>query len=250
VVSATDEPNRGPLTSICREWLLQRESPDYAEAKLLECRSWGCDYCQPKRRLALMGLAASGKPNRFLTLTVNPAYLTSPEDRLKALSRAWRVVVKRLRRRYVNQPIEYLAVVEETKAGEPHLHILLHSPFLPHSLLSAWMAELIKAPIVDIRTVTSQRRVVSYIAKYIAKKPAQFGTSKRYWQSKGYDQSEPYAGEEACQEFEPWYVFNHGRKYLYFWWSAKGFDLVKSTDDRDYAIHHASSKGVLPTWPD
>lgn len=235
--------------SICREWLLHRQSTEHAEAKLLECRSWNCDYCQPKRRRALMGLAASGEPNRFLTLTVNPAFSDSPESRLTALARAWRIVVKRLRRRYKGKAIDYLCVVEETKRGEPHLHILLHAPFIPQQLISEWMGELINAPIVDIRSIKSRKQVVAYIAKYISKKPAQFGDHKRYWSSRAYDQSGPQPSLDAPNEFGPWTVWTHGRRFLRIMWDFQGFNLIKETDERDYALHRTSLKGALASWP-
>lgn len=173
--------------SLCTEWSLVKLTEGSNRCRPLYCRSWGCDTCRPKRKSQLLALAASGEPQRFLTLTVNPATGTDPESRLKSLSHAWKVLVKRLRRLYGDKAIEYLAVVEETKRGEPHLHILLRSPFIPWSLISAAMDELINAPIVDIRKIRNQRQVVSYVAKYITKAPAQFGKSKRYWHSKAYE---------------------------------------------------------------
>jgi len=134
-----------------------------------------------------MAMAASGLPNRFLTLTVNPTVGTSQEERLQLLSHAWRVLVQRLRRKYGQDSIHYFAVVEETKRGEPHLHILLRSPYIPHSFISHAMRDLINAPIVDIRAIKNARDVVTYVAKYITKAPKQFGHAKRYWSSRGYE---------------------------------------------------------------
>jgi len=134
-----------------------------------------------------MAMAAGGEPTRFLTLTVNPAEGESPEERLFALSNAWRTVVKRLRRQHPSEPVEYLAIVEQTKAGEPHLHILLRSPFIPQPWLSAAMGELIHAPIVDIRRIRKAAEVIRYVAKYVTKAPAKMGTAKRYWTSQGYN---------------------------------------------------------------
>jgi len=134
-----------------------------------------------------MALAASGEPIRFLTLTVNPRREGTPETRLLELANAWRLVVKRLRRLHPNEPIEYLAIVEETKAHEPHLHILLRSPFIPQRYISDCMATLIDAPIVDIRRIRHSRQIIQYVAKYVTKAPARIGTCKRYWTSQGYE---------------------------------------------------------------
>jgi len=171
----------------CREWTLVKHCENVRLVKPLFCKSWGCELCQPLRRAQLMARAASGAPNRFLTLTVNPRVGDSPADRLRMLSHAWNVLVKCLRREHGTAAVQYLAVVESTKAGEPHLHILLRSPFIPQGWLSARMAELTGSPIVDIRKIHNTTQAVRYVAKYVGKRPAQFGTSKRYWLSKDYE---------------------------------------------------------------
>jgi len=173
--------------TICREWSLVKHLPESRHVKPLYCRSWGCDICRPKRKSQLLALASSGEPNRFLTLTVNPAVGDDPEHRLRMLTHAWKVLVKRLRRTHGQHAINYLAVVESTKAGEPHLHILLRTPFIAQADISAAMSELIQAPIVDIRRIRNQREVVRYVAKYITKAPHQFGGAKRYWQTPAYE---------------------------------------------------------------
>jgi len=172
--------------SLCTQWSLVKHLPESRHARPLYCRSWRCDVCQPRRRSQLMAKCASGEPVRFLTLTVNPKVGESPYDRLRKLSGAWNVVVKRLRRLFPAKEVEYLAIVEATKAGEPHLHILLRAPFIPQGTLSEWMGELLDSPIVDIRKIRNMREVIRYVAKYVTKAPAQFGTAKRYWCSTGY----------------------------------------------------------------
>jgi len=180
--------------SLCREWSLVKHLPEQRYCKPLYCRSWGCEECGPMRRRRLMAMAAGGEPTRFCTLTVNPSEGESPEQRLAALSNAWRLVVKRLRRLHPSEPVEYLAIVEQTKAGEPHLHILLRSPFVPQAWLSAAMSELINAPIVDIRLIRHAAEVIRYVAKYVTKAPAKMGSAKRYWSSQGYNIPETPTG--------------------------------------------------------
>lgn len=177
--------------TICREWSLVNDSPQETVGIQLKCRTWACEHCAPDRRKQLMGQAASGHPTRFITLTANPHEKENPEDRLKGLSHAWRLIILRLRRLHPGMSIQYLAIVEETKRGEPHLHILFRGPFIPQRLLSGWMDELEHAPIVDIRKIKNPREVISYVAKYVTKAPAQFGTSKRYWQSADYQETDP-----------------------------------------------------------
>jgi hypothetical protein len=141
----------------------------------------------PQRLARLKKQAVGGDPSTFLTLTVNPATGQSPTDRAVELVNAMRIMFKRARRHFTKSAIEYLAVFEETKRGEPHLHILMRAPYIPQAWISDVMNELIQAPIVDIRAVKSARLVARYVAKYVAKGPKSFGTLKRYWMTKRYD---------------------------------------------------------------
>lgn len=218
--------------SLCQATALVKMAPLESRAKPLYCRSWLCPTCRPKRKSQLLALAASGEPNRFLTLTVNPTIGDSPAARLKLLSHAWNVLVKRLRRQMGKAPIDYLAVVESTKAGEPHLHILLRSPYIPHAMISEAMEELIGAPIIDIRKIRSQVEVVRYVAKYITKRPTQFGTSKRYWHSRAYelpDDGPPFIPWEPTFR---WFVAYRPTAQLYEQWFAPGWHCVMDDDGR------------------
>jgi len=179
-----------------------------------------------------MAQAASGQPNRFITLTCNPSVEVSPEDRLKVLARAWRLIVKRLRRQHPKRSIEYLAVVEATKRGEPHLHILFRGPFVPQATLSTWMNEIAESPIVDIRRIKNAREVVRYVAKYITKKPAQFGTSKRYWQSVNYQLDKPHQGDEEDDVKGKWFVAMTTLAGLANFMRMNGYTRVEVNDDR------------------
>lgn len=177
----------GTKLTLCREWSLVKTAPYEREQHFLHCRSWGCEICAPDRKRQLIAAVLSGEPNRLLTLTVNPAIGDSPDERRGLLAHAWAVVQKRLYRLYGKENIAFFSVVEATEAGEPHLHILLRSPFVPQRLLSGWLADLIAAPIVDIRSVKNSKHVAVYVAKYVGKAPARFGTFKRYWQSQNYE---------------------------------------------------------------
>ncbi|HVT26071.1 MAG TPA: hypothetical protein VHD95_15705 [Rhizomicrobium sp.] len=94
--------------------------------------------------------------------------------------------MKRARRKFTKEPLEYLAIFEATKKGEPHLHILMRAPYIPQKWISQCMDELIEAPIVDIRRVGSAKNAAAYVAKYVGKGPKPFASLKRYWSSKNY----------------------------------------------------------------
>lgn len=152
----------------------------------LSCRSWGCEDCAPQRKRRLIAEANEGHPERFITLTVNPNWFNSPEERAERLVKAWRKIRKRFLALRKGHVCEFLAVFELTALGEPHLHIVQRGSYMSQKWLSAQMAELMGAPIVDIRTVKGAKEVAKYVAKYISKRNIKIGTLKRYWRSKGW----------------------------------------------------------------
>lgn len=82
--------------------------------------------------------------------------------------------------------LPFLCVLEETKAGWPHLHLVGRCKWLDQFWLSKRMGQLIGAPIVDVRRARSVDQVIHYVTKYIAKKPVRFIGTKRYWRSLDY----------------------------------------------------------------
>jgi len=190
----------------CRERTLVKHLDDEHYAVSLYCRSWQCTTCKENRSAELVMSARAGKPTTFITLTTNPDFGTSPEDRAAALARAWRLVRLRAMRLYKLKRLPFLAVFEATKNGEPHLHILTRVKWLDQKWLSDQMAELIGAPIVDIRRIKGARQVARYVSKYVGKDPHRFGTTKRYWSSRDFEHWRSIKDTEDKQENGTWYV--------------------------------------------
>jgi len=195
-------------------------------AVTLWCRSWACDDCSTIRARQLVELAQSGKPTKFLTLTVNPETGSSPEDRARLLVDAWRALVRRICKRQGIKHFAYFCVFEATKAGEPHLHILARMPYVDQAWLSAQMAALIEAPIMDIRAVKSVRHVAYYLAKYVGKDPHHFGTCKRYWTTRDWRVEHPVPEAPDPIWTTVWYVSKWPLAVLAAGWKAKGWDTA------------------------
>jgi hypothetical protein len=209
---------------LCSEIQLVKPGVEFDEIKPLPCNRWSCERCGRKRRRALITLAASGEPNKILTLTVNAWVGLSPTHRRDMLHDAWKKLSKRILRQFALEPsrrwslvgparpagkqrwldmvtrktaqrayerLHYMAFLERTKLGEPHLHILLRSPFIPQDWLAEQMGDLIGAPVCWIEEIKNSRAAVSYVTKYVTKEPAQFGTGKRYWVSRWYPVTTP-----------------------------------------------------------
>ena len=183
---------------LCRDWCLVNTYGDTARAITMHCNSWQCPVCKERRAARLVMQARDGKPNTFITLTVNPGVEASPDHRAALLARSWRIIRKRAMRKYGYAKLPFIAVFEKTKRGEPHLHILARRKWLDQGWLSDQMAELMRAPIVDIRRVKSGKQIAKYVSKYIGKDPHRFGTTKRYWSTQ--DWSSWRADREAKDE--------------------------------------------------
>jgi len=157
------------------------------QAVSLRCRSWGCPLCHESRKKQLVALAKSGNPDTFITLTVNPEFGSSPYERARRLADAWRTIVRLVKAKYGYATLPYFCVFEATKNGEPHLHILARVKWISQKWLSEQMAELMMAPVVDIRRVRDKKKLAYYISKYCGKDPHRFESCKRYWTTRDWE---------------------------------------------------------------
>lgn len=129
----------------------------------------------------------SGAPSTFMTLTSRRVATKTADEAALQLTHAWRLIRLRLMRRSGMKKLPFIAVMEATKNGWPHLHILLRSIWLDHELISSWMAELHDSPVVDIQRIDNRKRVNAYVSKYCGKAAHKFGTAKRYYKTPDYD---------------------------------------------------------------
>lgn len=220
----------------CGQQTLVKHGAGYKEAIRLRCRSWTCPDCAPRRRARLIAQAIGGKANTFLTLTLPAHRAVDKEEAVKELSRAWRIIRKREARKRKGKPIPFLAVVELTKAGTPHLHILARSKWIDHKWLSDACAELLDAPIVDIRRIKNRSGSVAYCAKYCGKDCAKIGTNKRYWQSRDFP-LKPKPEKDELEEGEFWGdPMDFGLKRLASWYQDNGFQVEWASIDRFIAF--------------
>jgi hypothetical protein len=106
--------------------------------------------------------------SRFLTLTLDPAKLPPGIDPVRYLrSCVWAKFRTYLKRKY-GRPIVYIAVLEYTEAGIPHLHVLVDR-FIPQAWISESWEALGGGRVVDIRRVYDMHRVARYLSKYLTK---------------------------------------------------------------------------------
>lgn len=170
------------MTLCCQRSLVKQDVFE-PEACVLRCNLWKCEHCQPYKQRALKRICRAGQPDTFITLTCRAGLPGTPAEHAQQMVRAWRLIVKRAKRKFKIKKLPYLAIFERHENGEPHIHILARVSWLPQRWLSAAMDYFMQSPIVDIRRVKSVNLVVYYVAKYISKKPAAFRGCKRWWRS-------------------------------------------------------------------
>lgn len=213
----------------CREWTLVKTQLYQTEGQPLRCRSWQCEHCAPERASRLIAEVLGGRPNKFLTLTVNPDTFSGPAERAQKLVWAWRCLRLRAMRKFQMAKLPFYAVFEKTKAGEPHLHILLRTKYIPQGWISDTMRELIDAPIVDIQSIAGRRKTASYVAKYIGKDPHKFPGTKRYWKSQDYDLRPAYNRDENNPIAPVWSIVKMDLEM----WIEEQFHQGNRLDDYD-----------------
>ncbi len=133
----------------------------------LPCNRWSCRHCARRRTRSLACRTERARPNRLVTLTVDPKLYTCPREAFDRTRRQVPEWVKLMRNQF--GPVEYLRVTELTKAGWPHYHMLVRSAYIPHVVAKTAWCELTGAIIVDIRQVKKQFNTYFYLLKYLSK---------------------------------------------------------------------------------
>lgn len=232
---------------LCSEASMVKRGLDGIQAVSLRCRSWGCPLCEASRRKQLVALARSGDPTTFITLTVNPAYGSSPEDRARQLVEAWRTVLVLVREEYGYEKIPYFCVFEATKNGEPHLHVLARVGWIGQKWLSKQMALLMNAPVVDIRRVRNKKKLAYYISKYCGKEPHRFATCKRYWTTRSWELVKFQPAEAPGRWHYRWRLVRTPLSALAEDWRSQGYE-VDETRHRVLAVAQGPPQDEVSQW--
>lgn len=216
----------------CGERSIVKYRPTTREVASLRCKAWTCPDCAPDRSSRLIAECHGGSPNTFLTLTSRRRAGITPNAAALELTRAWRLVRLRLLRKTGAKKLPFFAVIESTKLGWPHLHILLRSVWLDRQQISNWMLEICDSPIVDIRRIDQRGKVAAYVAKYCSKAAHKFGTAKRYYKSRDYELRSPEELERFRKKTPGWLRSDKNIS----WWlrilSEQGFRIEKTSKFR------------------
>lgn len=123
----------------------------------------------------------------MVTITCAATQFPSVAEAETEQRKAWAAYCRAWARQHPHRKIPYSLAREYTKAGWPHLHVLIRGVWIDRHELKKFMGDRIGSPIVDVRKIDSHRGVVGYVAKYVGKSYERRGTGKRYWCSKDWD---------------------------------------------------------------
>jgi hypothetical protein len=150
------------------------------------CKQWGCTSCGPELQKKLIATALSGHPNKFLTLTVDPKICDASEKNRVLITKHFNLFMRWWRRQFPNVPIEYLWRIERHKSGQPHIHILIRSPFLHWTQISKAWKRITGAYIIRIKAIDSTARAAYYVSKYMTKDCSNWKNKRIFSKSRGY----------------------------------------------------------------
>lgn len=143
----------------------------------IRCKRWTCSHCGRRKMTHYAHRVAKARPNRFITLTTNPALWDSPQAAYDGTRSAVTKLAAKIRRRI--SEFEYFKVIESTRKGWPHYHLIVRSDFIPQPLLSQMWGHLTGAPIVDVRKVRKSEDTYWYTVKYLGKQKVVPWTTRR-----------------------------------------------------------------------
>jgi hypothetical protein len=167
----------------CGKGAIIGRSPDGSQVVVVPlcCKSWSCPDCAPRLAKAWAARAAQAKPERFITLTADPALFESPFAAYERMKKAWSSLVRQWRQAWKAKPgkpgkpakvLEYLAIWELQQNGYPHLHIMQRGDYIPHQWLKNTWKKLGCGSIVDIKRITDAKMAAAYVVKYTGKETA------------------------------------------------------------------------------
>lgn len=209
----------------CNEHTIVKGNADVQVAVSLKCRAWTCPNCFDTRKKQLIAEAAGGRPTTFLTLTTRRSDKIDPDRAAMRLSKAWRLCRLRIIRFYGLSELPFLAVVEATKAGWPHLHILMRAPYIDWEMISEWMWELCDGAQINIQRIDKHRKMTAYVAKYCGKCSHRYKHTKRYWQSQDYDLREDEDPRQKPLPGDGWEIWNKHIRTLADGWHQVGWHV-------------------------
>lgn len=139
----------------------------------LRCNSWLCPKCRVKLSRKWIKKINPEKVERFLTLTVDPKRFENVAAAVEEIYRGYKKLIQAIRRD-LGKTFEYFSVVEFTKAGWPHLHILQRGSYVSKQWIINKWDQYGLGIIVQFNEVWGRGAVKHYLTKYLSKEGQAF----------------------------------------------------------------------------
>lgn len=142
------------------------------------CKTWGCLSCRDRvlnrlKKKIRYGISILG-PCWFITLTYKQGE-GSQRDAL-SVAKDWKALLSRLQKIHLRyNQMAWIRVIEVTKKGQPHLHLIVGSlgevsrTTLASDWKSAWWTTTGDSFIIDVRPVIGPSGAAKYLVKYLVK---------------------------------------------------------------------------------
>lgn len=191
--------------------LLQHEESGSVRYAPILCHKWSCDYCSTRRRLETLEKIKAGHPERHIVLTLKPKENITIKDQIQFLRDAFTKLKTKIRRTF--EKFEYLAVIELTKKGTPHMHILQRGTYIPYRWLKDAWSTFTGAWQVSITAVENTSNAANELAKYLTKTARQLEkiaprmsiiTTSKGWRIDAPEESSEYSLDGWKATFVPY----------------------------------------------
>lgn len=163
----------------------------------IRCKRWGCRHCGVRKSTHFAWKCIDARPNRLVTLTVNNKLWENPRAAYDGTKRKVTELATKLRRSHGE--FEYFKVLEVTKLGWPHYHLIVRSGYIPQRHISQQWNLLTGAPIVDVRRIKKTQDVYFYVVKYLCKQKYIPWTNRRVSWSRNFFDKTPFNQPDGLQ---------------------------------------------------
>ncbi len=105
----------------------------------------------------------------MLTLTCDTKRYECPDDAARAMKDALVKLRRMIEGQWGIKKLPFFAVFEKHESGWPHLHLLIRAKYMHWKVLRGMWWKLMRAYIVDIRTISAKKGAFRYDTKYVGK---------------------------------------------------------------------------------
>ena len=167
----------GEPGSCCGAGVIVRRDGDQTTVRPILCDRWSCALCGPRRAAWLkrqITRTVEGEGlTHFWTLTLRrygdaaltPAESVAQFERIQACWNRARLALSRRAKR-AGIELKYVWVIETTKAGMPHLHLLTNYDPGRSMLSAVWKRATGDSWVTDDEPIRDEGNAANYIAKY------------------------------------------------------------------------------------